>query len=267
MSDLHGCLTQFRQLLDLVSPCDDDAVWVLGDVCDRGDETAETLAWCVEEAPPNMRFLLGNHDLYAREVFGRPPEMWHTACDRGGWWFNGGTDTLYALEEMRDEEWVVSRLEPWLKGLVPYSHVVDGNGREWMLTHAGFDTRKWDADGLYPDTGGEGNVLDVGHGFGSQDEFVMVWVRRGWYDYEGETPLPVVYGHSPVPYLAKEASELRRFYGSSEGRWLDSVPSDCRIWHYKDRHDIDCGCVYGGRLAMLRLEDGEEFYVDGPGLE
>lgn len=263
VSDVHGCLTQLKSLLDKASPCDDDAVWVLGDVCDRGPETAETLIWCVDEAPANVRFLLGNHDLYAREVFEGPAEGWHRACDWGGWWANGGMETICCLEDLRDEEWVHERLFPWLSGLKPYSFVTDGNGREWALVHAGFDTRKWDKEGLWPDTRGEGNVMDVGHGFGRQDEFVMVWVRRGWYDYEGQTPLPVVFGHTPMPFLSKMASEMRSWGDHVDGRWFEGVPEDNRIWHHGDRHAIDCGCVYGGRLAMLRLEDGEEYYVDG----
>ena len=33
------------------------------------------------------------------------------------------------------------------------------------------------------------------------------------------------------------------------------------MMHWGCKHDIDCGCVYGGRLGILRLQDWEEFYV------
>jgi hypothetical protein len=47
--------------------------------------------------------------------------------------------------------------------------------------------------------------------------------------------------------------------------WFQTVDDNLgTCWHYLNRHDIDCGCAYGGRLCCLRLDDFEEFYVDGP---
>jgi hypothetical protein len=40
--------------------------------------------------------------------------------------------------------------------------------------------------------------------------------------------------------------------------------NDCSVWfdtRHNDKICIDCGCVYGGALAALRLDDGKIFYV------
>lgn len=260
-SDIHGCLSQLRRLLDEASPSDDDVVWVLGDICDRGPESAESLWWAVEEAPANVRFLLGNHETFAREVFCEAPELWEPMCDRG-WWINGGTETLLSVTDAYGTGWVMERLCPWLRGLRPYELVEDGLGRPWALVHAGFDTRAWDAGSSGPVMFERPSVtFDVGGGFGTQDETVMTWVREGWYDYPGECPMPVVYGHTPTNLVCEHALHHGAVQGDS--LWFERVPAEGRIWHFRDRHNVDCGCVYGGHLGMMRLEDGEEFYADG----
>ena len=37
MSDLHGCYERYIKMLDEINLCDDDTLYILGDVVDRGD--------------------------------------------------------------------------------------------------------------------------------------------------------------------------------------------------------------------------------------
>lgn len=55
----------------------------------------------------------------------------------------------------------------------------------------------------------------------------------------------VIFGHTPTNLLKEN----------------DYMPVIYRAAH---AFDIDCGCVYGGALACLRLDDMKEFYVRGP---
>ena len=64
----------------------------------------------------------------------------------------------------------------------------------------------------------------------------------------------VIFGHTPTTYL--------RF----DLMFADVVEdcNDCSIWldnRFMDKICIDSGCVYGGALAALRLDDGKVFYV------
>ena len=278
ISDVHGCFDQLRQLLDVVSPTSDDEVWMLGDLLDRGPQSAEALVWATTEAPGNFHFLLGNHEDMAGCVISRDPVDVEL---HGGWglepedvWsYNGGWETADQLCERTDADWRVSVLEPWMRGLVPFAPVTVGD-KDLMLVHAGFDPRQWDerarfvSEGL-DDPRAHRERLEVGCGFGAQWEQDMVWARQGWYDYEGDLPRLTIFGHTPTTYLARFVEQERswlRHTGEAEDvdAWWHGIPSEPgRIWHGSQRIDIDCGCAYGGRLAALRLDDMEEFYVDG----
>ena len=60
-SDLHGYpLELFKKLLDKSGFTDDDFLYVLGDVADRGEAGVELLLWIM--AQPNVELILGNHE-------------------------------------------------------------------------------------------------------------------------------------------------------------------------------------------------------------
>ena len=62
ISDLHGYPHEkFLQLLKSAGFCDDDFLYILGDVIDRnGDGGIKTLCWLLEQ--PNVQLILGNHE-------------------------------------------------------------------------------------------------------------------------------------------------------------------------------------------------------------
>lgn len=81
--------------------------------------------------------------------------------------------------------------------------------------------------------------------FGEQAVDDLLWVREEFMAGPHNLPYVVVFGHTPTAYLNSN-KELKIYYG-------------------EDRIGIDCGCVFGGKLACLEiLEDGyKEHYVDG----
>ena len=59
-SDLHGCSVEsFQDLLDQAEFSEEDFLYILGDVVDRGEHGAELLSWITQQS--NMQLLLGNH--------------------------------------------------------------------------------------------------------------------------------------------------------------------------------------------------------------
>ena len=60
VSDIHGCHDQYLALLDKIHFSDEDELYVLGDVVDRGPEPIKVLQDMMKR--PNVVFILGNHD-------------------------------------------------------------------------------------------------------------------------------------------------------------------------------------------------------------
>ena len=63
VSDLHGCYDKFRKLLDMIRLTDDDVLYVLGDVVDRGPENIRLVTELAGKR--NICTLMGNHDYTA----------------------------------------------------------------------------------------------------------------------------------------------------------------------------------------------------------
>ena len=60
MSDIHGHKKEFDSLLEQIQFSDEDTLYVLGDVADKGSEPIAILKQIM--TPPNMKMLLGNHE-------------------------------------------------------------------------------------------------------------------------------------------------------------------------------------------------------------
>lgn len=137
------------------------------------------------------------------------------------WFRNGGAVTLQEWEALTAETQL--RVLKYLRAL-PLRFELSAGGRNWLLVHA------------------------------APEEWRAVYDRKGydrvtfcvWYRLQGEEPVPggatLVFGHTPTPYY-QEASP-------------NTV---CTVGEGKI--DIDCGAAYeDGRLACLRLDDGQVFY-------
>ncbi|MEM9025439.1 MAG: metallophosphoesterase [Verrucomicrobiota bacterium] len=59
IGDVHGCATELTALLDLLSPNSDDLIIQLGDMVNRGPDSARVLKVIREN---NIRSILGNHE-------------------------------------------------------------------------------------------------------------------------------------------------------------------------------------------------------------
>jgi len=106
----------------------------------------------------------------------------------------------------------------------PYYKTVGIGEKRYFLSHAGLNPR-------LP--------------FKEQSPYELVWSRREFYRRKALKRHICVFGHTPTANMHS---------GDEFGIWHDPV--------HQDKINIDCGCVYGGKLAALRLDDGEVFYVE-----
>ncbi len=111
-SDLHGySLERFKDFLDKVGFCDDDFLYILGDVIDRGPAGVKILKWLMLQ--PNVELLLGNHEamllacdfLFDEITEDSISKLTGTKLNTYRTWVsNSGQVTLDALSGVRNKE-------------------------------------------------------------------------------------------------------------------------------------------------------------------
>lgn len=244
MSDIHGDFEHFLEMLSVIAFSQQDWLYILGDVIDRGHQNVEMLQFCRDTE--HVVLLKGNHEYFMElaekdRLFERQ------------WRAYGGRNTLYQLGRIPAEERSglqdYVRSLPWYLVLTPKEiPVLD---RPYLLTHTGFlrPSPSWNApDFCYPDLSGL-IPFDV--------ERAICWAfkNKPWeysisndlYDLPQSVRFDkrLLVGH--VPVIA--------------GFAFDAVPY---MLQRREYIDLDCGSGYrhkGGRLGCLRLEDMRIWYV------
>lgn len=256
ISDIHGCFDQFMAIMDRIELTPNDRMYVIGDVIDRGPKSGDMVNWVVNERPSNVTMMLGNHEMMMLEDCHDPGSM-HLRF-MSDWAFNGGAETAEQMEELSEATRVaffdICREEALDSTTVEYIGD-DGKSRSVCLVHAG----------LAPSRKAKKSD-DITEAMDTTLEFDKMWVREPWLMGDWRPPMDVIFGHTPTPLLA---DMLLRRYGSAgllgNNKSLPDIEQVRRgesgmTMSWNGRTDIDCGCVYGGQLACLRLEDGAVFY-------
>lgn len=165
MSDIHGEYYKFKKMLELIQFSDDDTLYVLGDVIDRGKYPMRTLLHII--ARPNIRMLLGNHEI----MMMRSNQSAYFDC----WMGNGGYETLNqfaTLSEMNRQ-----KIEKYLAAL-PITIELD----EYILVHAGITATRQDEEFC----------------IWARDEFMNVPTRLNKTVIFGHTPTSFMSGEKPM---------------------------------------------------------------------
>ncbi|MBR5091210.1 MAG: metallophosphoesterase [Ruminiclostridium sp.] len=140
MSDIHGMYDKYIRMLDLIGFSDDDDLYIIGDVVDRGDKSAEVLLDMMKR--PNVYPIIGNHELMALNVLdvmfnganGNSPVPLEAML--GDWLVNGGAFTLDSISKLSDDK----RLDvlDYLSEFT-YYETVDINSKTYIMVHSGFE--------------------------------------------------------------------------------------------------------------------------------
>ena len=260
-------------MMDKISFCDADELYILGDLVDRGAESAEMLSWAIEKASDNVHFLIGNHEIMMRDALDKERPFLQRYRAGKLWRANKGRKTLKALKRQLGDEWIEEKLVPWLNDLDTHFWV-EVDGRDFLLVHAGLSipAMKAEAAGksfrhmvalhqpgimnwIFPPQSPK--MLDLDHGIGRQNEDELVWSRSEWLTRPADLPFDVVHGHSVI-------SERTLHKISDAGGEPDAWEPGKILHYFGNRHDIDCGCAAGRApyaLGCMRLDDMAEFYV------
>lgn len=228
-SDWHGWpLEDIQRLLDQAGFGEDDFLFVLGDVIDRGENGTELLLWLTRQ--PNVQLILGNHEamlLACRFLFEQVTDesLAHLTVEKmslfQNWLANGGGATLPGLRKLLKQS--PDELEGILEYLedAPLYETVEAGGRLFVLTHGGIDN----FDPKKPLEDYEAN------------DFLWARPSPGTVYYRNAT---VIFGHTPTVYF----DEQRRGKPFATASWI------C----------IDAGAAEGIRPMVLRLDDMQFFF-------
>lgn len=243
VSDLHGQYGIFRQGLKAIDLKDDDMLYVIGDVIDRGDDGIKILEYIRRHK--NMDLLLGNHEHMminsvdpdgGEECAGIDTELWI--------YLNGGlntyTDYLKLTKRSR------KRLYNWLCNRYVI-RTIEVKGKKFCLTHSYYNEkcvnkrcRELDYDTVWE----------------------IVWLSMFRDDpstrcddvYSTHKEYSFITGHVPV-------HKVRMTHAADEDF------TKLKLYKHSNLIDIDGGCAFQGRYGVesgalfLRLDDMKVFPI------
>lgn len=241
ISDIHGCFDTFMSLLKKAKFDENkDTLYILGDIVDRGPKIWETYEWVRERFGKSVYMICGNHE-------------------------NDLMMQLFALKGRQRKE---SPQEETNKVIKSFLEKMSGFGDydifEQMRKMAIFDQY------------GTIRSLMTKHSLDELTEMaIFFFTLQSYMEVDGftlvhancmkeikDTPeeyfywdrslalsdsfvegRKVIYGHTPTTYYTKaaKADDKTREDGSR-------------------KINIDCGCAYGGRLCLFRIDDEKYFY-------
>lgn len=226
ISDIHGHYDRYQAILKQIRFGDEDTLYVLGDMIDRGPDGVRVLLDMM--ARPNVTPILGNHELTAAVCL---PWLMSEITDESiaalgtaelgamsEWMANGGTETLGDLRRLTQED--RRAILEYIREMDLYAEA-QTDEHDFVLVHAGLA-------GFEPD-----KDLDE---YGLED-FLLA---RPDLDGPCFPDRYLVFGHTPTRTLGGVGDVIVR-----KGNQIA----------------IDCGCGFGGRLGCLCLETMEEFYA------
>lgn len=256
VGDIQGCYASFLALLDKVAFSAQDRLWCVGDLVNRGSDSLGVLRWMVAHQH-QVQTVLGNHDLHllARAAGIRPAHR---------------LDTLDTLLSAPDVEYLLA----WLR----QQPLVVAKG-DWVMSHAGLwptwsvaEALAWSAE-FSQNLQSEAGLSFLSSIFGNtpmawQDNLVesermrmvvnictrMRMLRRdsGMLDYQYKAKL----ADAPLELMPWFAVPVLR---------PAQINVVCGHWSALGEHRargvwaLDAGCIWGGELLALRLEDQQIF--------
>ncbi len=259
IGDIQGCFSELTALLEKVRfNKDDDHLWLVGDLINRGPQNLETILFL--KSLPKLTAVLGNHDL-------------HFLAVATGVHKTSRSDTLHDLLVAPELPEIIE----WLRHL-PLIHV-DSNQR-YLMVHAGVPsiwttTEAMDyADEVHTILRGDNYLEFLAAMYGNQP---AVWSSN----LRGMDRLRVITNYLTRLRYCTEDGEMDLVHKEQvcpEGfdAWFNHHPAvlnnDLNILfgHWAalqgvtGRDDIfalDTGCLWGRELTALRLEDKRLFSV------
>ena len=228
IADVHGENGKLQKLLVKAGyQPDNDLLVICGDMIDRGKENLATLQTCDELRKKGAVLLKGNHEQFLQESLLEMTEGdgWRSRPSENlhNWYTsNGGAEMFGEIRDLSADK--LERILTFAQSLPLYFS--SGN---FIFSHAGANVKK----PIVANTENE-----------------TVWMDESFPYAPAYSGKVLVFGHVPTWKLYPYD---RKFKKANSKIWFDKVN--------KDKVGIDCGGIFGGRLAALELPTYREFYV------
>lgn len=228
ISDIHGQYDLFIDILNKINLQDDDILYVLGDILDRGPHPIKIILKLMEM--PNVVCIVGNHELMALDglrflnthittesIEAIDAEMLGNLID---WQRNGSETTIKEFRQLNQE--MRQEVINFIMDFSMYEEIMV-NGQKYLLVHAGLGDYSPEKE------------------IGDYSLKNLVWDRAD-YNIQYFEDVIVVTGHTPTQFIE-----------------CNSQPG--RIYKHLNHIAIDCGCgMTDGHLAAICLDNGKEYY-------
>ena len=264
IGDVQGCYEPLQRLLDKLQFNEHtDRLWFVGDLVNRGPQSLAVLRF-IKALPLAPRITLGNHDLHLlAQLFGS-----HSAHNRD--------DTLNEILTAPDGE----ELGHWLRHQSILWHDPALN---IVMCHAGI-APIWDltiakAAALALETALQGDHYRdyLTHMYGNESNYGSATLTetaklRVICNYFTRMRFCDIKGHLDLSYKGTIANAPAHVYPWFNTPHRQAIAPDIIFGHWAALqghcshphiHAIDTGCVWGGPLTALRLQDKQRFKVPG----
>ena len=252
IGDVQGCFDELKALLSRIGYREGDRLWFVGDLVNRGPQSLEVLRF-VRDLGDTATVVLGNHDLHLVTQYEgfertRPDDSF--------------ADVLRAPDAPVLVDWL--RARPMMHVGCGYAMVHAGLLPQWSIEQA-----LWLAKEVEKALAGPGYKEFLKNMYGSQpdqwSDALAGWDRlrvivnamtrlrfctpQGRMDFRAKGTVPPP-GHSAWFDFRKDSQAIVCGHWSALGLKLG-----------KKIAALDSGCVWGGKLTAMRLEDRAVFQV------
>ena len=232
ISDIHGCYDEYMELLKKINLKDSDELYVIGDVVDRGPEPMKVLQDMMMRV--NVFPIIGNHDVVALimlkklsvEITEENVESHLSDQDIEEYmqWLKEGASTTVEGFRALDEDERTDIIEYLEEFSTCHELTVDG--KRFILVHGGMNNFEEEKD------------------LEDYSLYDLVFSRMDYSKrYFADENTYIITGHTPTPFIREDKKPL--------------------VYEENGHIAIDCGCVFGGKLAAYCLDTGEVYYVEG----
>lgn len=235
MSDLHGCYEKYIEMLELIKFNDNDKLYIIGDICDRGKEPMKILLHMLEH--DNIIPICGNHDVKA-----------FTSLSKIG---------IYSNEVIKDRDYVITHYLMNHEEYMDYLYWLSDGGKETLL----------DYNNLLISS--KRKIIDYLSDFKYYEELNInninyVLIHGGFINFDVNKPL---YEYKLNELIYERLDYNKTYYsdkiiisGHTPTKYIDKN-YEGKIYKNNNHMAIDCGCVFGYKLGCLCLDNMEEYYV------
>ncbi|MGE8202976.1 metallophosphoesterase family protein [Heyndrickxia sp. NPDC080065] len=221
ISDIHGCLNEFKELLAKVKfvPNNDQLI-LLGDYMDRGKYSKEVIYFVKELVEEQGAIALkGNHDQLFCDWLNDPIEK------QNSYFRIGGLETIKSfLEDIDNDNVNEKTYQEWANKIQESHNEIIGfienlpyfyETNDFIFIHAGINPEHED--------------------WKLTTEHEMVWIRGPFLDVDHSFDHTFIHGHTPAIYLHENPD----------------------IYYGNKKIGIDGACVYGHQLNCLEILNDE----------